>query len=48
VVYVALPRFPDDLQKKGKKHWLFTPEEIELATARFGCEFPIAPDDGIM
>ncbi|KIX04968.1 uncharacterized protein Z518_05840 [Rhinocladiella mackenziei CBS 650.93] len=32
LVVVSLPRFPD--QFRGNKHWLFRPEEIELAVQR--------------
>ncbi|KAK5381971.1 hypothetical protein LTR20_007951 [Exophiala xenobiotica] len=35
LVITLLPRLPDDLQKRGKKHWLFTKEEIDLAAKRF-------------
>lgn len=38
IVIVALPHLPDDLQKRGKKHWLFTEEEIDLAATRFACK----------
>ena len=39
LTYLCLPRFPDKL--KGRKHWLFTPEEIELACVRAACEVPV-------
>ncbi|KAK5044952.1 hypothetical protein LTR84_010324 [Exophiala bonariae] len=32
LVVIFLPRFPDQL--RGRKHWLFTPEEVELAIQR--------------
>ncbi|KFZ15697.1 hypothetical protein V502_05440 [Pseudogymnoascus sp. VKM F-4520 (FW-2644)] len=35
IAFVLLPRLPDDLQKNGKKHWLFTKEEIDIAVVRF-------------
>ncbi|KFY91883.1 hypothetical protein V500_04415 [Pseudogymnoascus sp. VKM F-4518 (FW-2643)] len=35
IAFVLLPRLPDDLQKSGKNHWLFTKEEIDLAVVRF-------------
>ncbi|EXJ68015.1 uncharacterized protein A1O5_08630 [Cladophialophora psammophila CBS 110553] len=35
IVFAVLPRFPYDLQKRARKHWLFTSEEIDLAAARF-------------
>src|ERR1700761_8777903 len=38
IAFLFLPRLPDDLQKRGKKHWLFTKEEIDLAASRFACE----------
>lgn len=39
IAFVLLPRLPDDLQRRGKKHWLFTEEEINLAVARFACMY---------
>ncbi|KAJ9640875.1 hypothetical protein H2204_003164 [Knufia peltigerae] len=35
IIILLLPRFPDDLHQRGKKHWLFTREEIEFAHKRF-------------
>lgn len=35
MVVIFLPRFPDQL--RGRKHWLFTPEEVELAIKRMRC-----------
>lgn len=35
IILILLPRFPDDLHKRDKKHWLFTREEIEFAHRRF-------------
>lgn len=37
LVLIILPRFPDQL--RGRKHWLFTPEEVELAIQRMRCKF---------
>lgn len=37
IVVVLLPRFPDDLLARNRKHWLFTKEEIDLAAERYGC-----------
>lgn len=37
IAFLLLPRLPDDLQRRGKKHWLFTKAEIDLATTRFAC-----------
>ena len=40
-----LPRYPDDLQKRkaqGKKHWIFTDAQIDLAAERFASE-PLLP-----
>ncbi|KAG9773414.1 hypothetical protein KCU88_g5793, partial [Aureobasidium melanogenum] len=34
-VVVILPRFPDDLHRSGKPHWLFNQEEIDLAHNRY-------------
>jgi MFS family permease len=39
IAFFLLPRVPDDLQRRGKKHWLFTKEEIDLATTRFACMY---------
>jgi len=36
LVVIFLPRFPDQL--RGRKHWLFRPEEIELAIQRMRCK----------
>ncbi|KIX06606.1 uncharacterized protein Z518_04582 [Rhinocladiella mackenziei CBS 650.93] len=35
LAWLLLPRFPDDLQKREKRHWLFTREEINIAVERF-------------
>jgi MFS family permease len=35
IIILALPRFPDDLHRREKRHWLFTPEEIDLAYKRY-------------
>lgn len=35
LVILALPRFPDDLHRREKNHWLFTSEEIDLAYNRY-------------
>lgn len=35
IVIVALPRFPDDLHRREKRHWLFTSEEIDVAYNRY-------------
>ncbi|KAH8697045.1 retrograde regulation protein 2 [Talaromyces proteolyticus] len=35
LVLVLLPRFPDDLRARNRKHWLFTKEEIDLAADRY-------------
>jgi hypothetical protein len=35
LTWLCLPRFPDKM--RGRKHWLFTPEEIELACERAAC-----------
>jgi hypothetical protein len=37
--FMVLPRLPDDLQKNGGNHWLFTKEEIDLAVVRFACRY---------
>ncbi|OQU96307.1 hypothetical protein CLAIMM_02409 [Cladophialophora immunda] len=34
LVITLLPRYADDLQKRGKRHWLFTEEEIASAAER--------------
>ncbi|KAL2436723.1 High-affinity nicotinic acid transporter [Exophiala dermatitidis] len=34
-VVIVLPRFPDDLHRRGKGHWLFNQEEIDLAHNRY-------------
>lgn len=34
-----LPAFPDVLRKKGKKHWLFTKEELDIACQRTACVY---------
>jgi hypothetical protein len=39
LVILLLPRFPDDLESRGKKHWLFTAEEIDIAAERCACKF---------
>ena len=36
ITWICLPRFPDKL--KDHKHWLFTPEEIEIACKRAACK----------
>ena len=41
LVVILLPRFPDQL--RGRKHWLFRPEEIELAIQRMKCKSTIYP-----
>ncbi|KAH8699107.1 major facilitator superfamily domain-containing protein [Talaromyces proteolyticus] len=34
LIVLFLPRMPDDLQRRKRSHWLFTKEEINLATDR--------------
>ena len=36
LTFLLLPRFPEQL--RGKKHWLFRPEEVELAIERMKCK----------
>jgi MFS family permease len=38
-IVFLLPRYPDDLQKRDKKHWLLTTEEIDCAAQRCACKF---------
>ena len=38
LIFTFLPRFPDDLKARNRKHWLFTSEELELATERYSCK----------
>lgn len=38
MIIIFLPRYPDDLHVTGKKHWLFTPEEIACAAERTQCK----------
>lgn len=38
IIILALPRFPDDLHRRDKRHWLFTSEEIDLAYKRYNGE----------
>lgn len=38
LIMVFLPRMPDDLQRRGGRHWLFTKEEIDLAAKRQACK----------
>ena len=39
LIMVFLPRYADDLLSRGKKHWLFTAEEIAVAAKRAACEY---------
>jgi len=41
IIILALPRFPDDLHRRQKRHWLFTSEEIELAYKRYNGKSPL-------
>lgn len=38
IVYALLPLGPDQMRKAGKKHWLFTEQEIDLAIFRMKSE----------
>lgn len=39
VTLALLPAFPDTLKKKGKKHWLFTEQELDIACRRVACAY---------
>lgn len=38
IIFVFLPRFPDDLHKRHRHHWLFSSEELALAHGRYAGE----------